>query len=162
MTPNGDTFPHLSMHCPRSPFAMCVLVALVTAASCVDVADTLPSVASVATTLNRTSLRTPDTLVITVLGTNDSSRPLEVPNYPCLARLEVRNEQGELVQFGDPRFCTKPLFAPKVLAPHETWGDTVIIRHPPVGRFRISGGLPLTLGEGSYVYGVAATVTVRP
>jgi hypothetical protein len=161
MTPNAHTLPPSSMRHPRSA-ALGALLTLVTAAACVDVADTLPSVASVATTLNRSSLRTGDTLVITVIGTNDSSRALEVPNYPCLARLEIRNEQDQPVEFGDPRFCTKPLFAPKVLAPHETWGDTVMITHPPVGQFRISGGLPLTLGEGSFVYGVTASVTVRP
>jgi hypothetical protein len=111
--------------------------------------------------LNRTSLRTGDTLLIEVLGTNTAAEAIQVPNYPCLATLDIRNERDESVEFGDPIYCQLPLYAPKVLAPGDSWGDTVTITHPALGQFRVRGGLPLQVA-GGYVYSDFTSVTVRP
>jgi hypothetical protein len=141
---------------------VCALATLSVAAACTPVSDPLPADVFVTMTLDRTSLRTGDTLLIKVVGMNTSNATMEVPSYPCLASLKVLKEQGEAVAFGDPINCEKPLFPPIVLAPRDTWGDTVRIIHPAVGVFSIRGGLPLTLGSGSYIYSEVATVTVRP
>ena len=131
-------------------------------AACVDVADAPLPVATVYATLNRTSLRMGDTLVITVVGTNTSGQPLEVPNYPCLAKFDVRDSQGAaVIPFGDPIYCILPLYPPRVLAPGDTWGDVVRITHPPAGEFRVRGGLPLRIADG-YVYSSELSLTVRP
>jgi hypothetical protein len=134
---------------------MCLLA--VTA--CIGTSDPTAPAVNVSLTLNRTSLRTVDTLFITVLGTNTSNVTIEVPNFPCLATVDIRNEQGEPVEFGDPRYCALPLYPPKVLAPGETWGDTVRILHPTLGQFRVRAGLPSPSG---YVYSAFTSVTVRP
>jgi hypothetical protein len=113
----------------------------------------------VSLTLNRTSLRTSDTLIVSVVGTNTSTQTIQVPNSPCPASLDVRNERDEAVAFGDPRYCILPLYPPKLVASGATWGETLTLLHVSPGQYRVRGGLP---AEASYVYSDFTTVRVVP
>jgi hypothetical protein len=147
------------MRHPRYVAALCAILILSVATACSSSSEPTPSGISVSLTFNRTSLRTSDTLLIEVLGTNTSAETIGVQNDPCLANLDARNERDEPVDLGEPRYCTAPLYPPTLVAPGDSWGDTVRLIHPPLGEYRVRGKLPSPIG---YVYSDFTSVTVRP
>lgn len=135
------------------------IIALSACVACASTSEPLKPDASVAVTFNRTSLRSTDTLVMKVLGTNTSGETIQVPNQPCLASMDVRNERDEPVQLGAPIYCPLPLYPPKRLAPGDTWGDVIRVTHPAAGVYRIRGALQ---ARTHFVFSDFTTVTIAP
>lgn len=151
-----------SMTLFRSAHRPLALVALSVAAGCVGPSAPAPSPLAVSLTFSRTALRASETLVATVVGTNASSEAIQVPNSPCVANLDVRNERDEAVSLGDPRICILPLYPPKTLAPGESRTETFVIVHAMPGQYRVRGAHPAPVGTDGYVFSAFTTVSIAP
>ena len=151
-----------SMRRLRYAERLCALVTLSVAAGCAGISEPVSSPLSVSLAFNRTSLRASDTLVVSVVGTNVSARAVQVPNSPCVAILDVRNQRDEPVSLGDPRFCILPLYPPITLAPGESRRETYTIIHAMPGQYRVRGGHPAPDGTEGYVFSDFTAVSIVP
>ncbi len=138
---------------------------LIAAVACNGPTEPFPRPTVVAS-VGRAEVQVGETVAVDVTVTNETSRPIEVPNFP-IAFLEVRDAAGRVVAFGRFGFVA-PIWRPPLrLGPGETATDrapwagelTGASTRAAAGRYQIRAAVPL-LGVRAKTFVYSAPVSV--
>lgn len=152
---------------PPMRHAASLAAILIAAVACSGPTEPFPRPTVVAS-VSRAEVKVGETVTVDVTVTNETSRPIKVPDFPT-AFLEVRDAAGRLVAFG--RFEIVALIArpPLRLEPGETVTDRVpwageltgANTRAAAGTYQIRAAVPvLGVRANAFVYSYSAPVSV--